>query len=217
MGVNIGLMKQAVNEFVGGANRLDEYALLSFQGRPQVVRPFAIDSDELLRAADRIQAGGSTAPFDAVHLAVADMRHAKYARKALLIVSDGMDYHSRYTERQTKRLISEADFPIYSINVWQAQQGNTYATQRRDPGFLAEISNSTGGRQYEVRDLKKLTAATESINLEIRYQYILGCVPSVRRSDGKFHKVKVKVESPQDRRLSVRYRAGDLAAAPDHK
>ena len=107
--------------------------------------------------------------------------------------------------------ISEVDFPIYTINVWQPQQGNRYAVQRRDLGVLEEISNSTGGRQFAVRDLKKLAEATESINLEIRYQYILGYAPSVRRSDGKFHKVRVKVEPSPDRSLRVWYRAGYYA------
>jgi Ca-activated chloride channel family protein len=130
--------------------------------------PFTTDTNQLLRSVDRIQAGGSTALFDAVHLAVAEMHHARYPRKALLIVSDGMDNHSRYTERETKRLISEIDFPIYTINLWQPEQGNRYAIQRRDPGVLEAISNAAGGRQYSVRDLKRLAEATEFINLEIR-------------------------------------------------
>jgi VWA domain-containing protein len=67
MGANVGLMKEAVIQFVRGANLLDEYALLKFQGRPRVVLPFTLGTNELLHSADSIQAGGSTALFDAVH------------------------------------------------------------------------------------------------------------------------------------------------------
>ena len=77
-----------------------------------------------------MEAGGSTPLFDAVHLAVNEMRHATYPRKALLIVSDGIDNHSRYTQKETRRLISEIDFPIYTINFWERQGMETDTRSR---------------------------------------------------------------------------------------
>ena len=208
MGDKIDLLKQAAVQFVRAANPADEYLLLEFQARPQVVIPFTADTDDLLHAIASVEPGGATALFDAVHLAVSEMRHAKNPRRALVIISDGMDNHSRYHDRETRRLVSEVDFPIYGINVWQPQYGNRYAIQRRDPATLESISIPTGGRTFAVRDLKKLPAVTELISLEIRNEYVLGFTPSSRLADGRFHQVRVHVDSPDEHGLKISSRTG---------
>ena len=211
----LSLLKAAAREFVRAANPADEYLLIEFQSQPYVALPFTSDTDRLLQAIDQIQAGGSTALFDAVHLAVNEMRRAYYPRKALLIVSDGVNNHSRYTARETRQLVSEVDFPIYTINVWKPQRdGNRYAIQRRDPRVLETFSTPTGGRDYPVRDLKKLASTTQLISLEIRCEYVLGYAPSSRGSDGKFHKVRVKVDPRPGERFRISNRAGYIAPLP---
>jgi len=209
MGDKLDLLKQGAIQFVQAANPADEYFVVEFQSRPQVVIPFTIATDQVFRELAHIQAGGSTALFDAVQVAVHEMKKAAYSRKALLIVSDGMDNHSRHSERSTRRLVSEIDFPIYAINVWQPQYGNRYAIQRRDPETLESISAPTGGRAFAVRDLKKLPAVTELISLEIRHEYVLGYVPPNRDSNGEFHKVRINV--PMGERLRISNRAGYYA------
>lgn len=212
MGDKIELLKKAAIQFVRAANPADEYFVVRFQARPEIAVPLTTDTDRLLGFINRIEAGGSTALFDAIHLAVNEMRRARYPRKALLIVSDGMDNHSRYTERETKKLISEVDFPIYGINVWQPQRsGNRYAIQRQDPATLETILPPTGGRVFAVRDLKKLAIMTGLITQEIRYEYVLGYAPSDRRDDGKYHHVSVSIESSAGRRLKVSHRSGYYA------
>jgi Ca-activated chloride channel family protein len=180
------LLRTAARNFVRPANPGDEYLLIEFQSHPYVVLPFTSDTDRLDQAIDQIEAGGSTALFDSVYLAVNEMRRAYYPRKALLIVSDGMNNHSRYTARETRRLVSEVDFPTYTINLWQPQpDGNRYAIQRRqDPGVLETFSTPTGGRDFPVHLLNKLASTIELISFEIRYEYVLVYAPSSRRTDG---------------------------------
>jgi Ca-activated chloride channel homolog len=204
----LDLLKQAATRFVRAANPADEYLLLKFAARAQVVLPFTTDTGRLLRAIASMEAGGSTALFDAVHLAVQEMRHARNTRKAVVIISDGVDNHSRYHEGQIKRLVSEIDFPLYAINVWQPQYGNRYAIERREPGTLELLSALTGGRAFDVRDLKKVPTVTELISLEIRHQYVLGYVPPNRTSDGKFRKVRVNVGIASGQALRISYRRG---------
>src|SRR5262249_23590084 len=147
--------------------------------------------------------------FDAIHLAVNEMRHAHNPRKAMLIISDDMDNHSRYTERETKRLISEVDFPIYGINVWQPQRsGNRYAIQRQDPAGLDTNLPPTGGRVFVVHNLNKLAETTELISEDIRHEYVLGYAPSVRRDDGRMHRVKVSLEPSVGTKWKISHRAG---------
>jgi Ca-activated chloride channel family protein len=209
MSAKVGLLKQAAIQFVRAANPYDGYFLVEFQQTPRVVLPFTTDIDQVLEAIGRMEAGGSTPLFDAVHLAVGEMRHSSYPRKALLIVSDGIENHSRYTQRETTRLISEVDFPIYTINLWERQRdGNRYAIQRRDPAVLETISTPTGGRDYPVLDLKKLASTTDLISLAIRHEYVLGYAPSDRRYDGKLHKVTVKVEPSPGQHFKISNRAG---------
>ena len=195
MGEKLSVLKKAAIEFVRAANPLDEYFLLEFRDRPEVVVPFMSDTDQLMKAVDSMKAGGSTAFLDAIYLALQEVRTGRNARRAVVVVSDGMDNHSRYSERETKRLALEADSPLYAINLWEPQRsGNRYAIQRRDPGLLEQISAPTGGRTFAVRDSKKLLAAAELISSEIRSEYILGYVPSNRRRDGKFRHVSVRVD-----------------------
>lgn len=211
MRYKLDLMKQAAIRFVRAANPADEYFLIEFEARPRVVLPFTTNTDQLLQSIGRIKVGGSKALFDAIHLAVHEMHHAGNPRKALVIVSDGMDHHSYYRERQTQRLISEIDFPIYAINVWQPQHGNRYAIQRRDPETLETISAPTGGRAFAVRDLKKLPAVSELISLEIRHEYVLEYVPPNRTLHGKFHKVRVNIRPSLGQRFRISSRAGYYA------
>jgi len=212
MGNKIELLKRAAVQFVRAANPADEYFAVQFQARPKIAVPLTTDTDRVLEFIKGIEAGGSTALFDAIHLAVNEMRRARYPRKALIIVSDGMDNHSRYTERETKRLMSEVDFPIFGINVWQPQRsGNRYAIQRQDPSTLEMLLPRSGGRVFAVRDLKKLSMTTELISVEIRNEYVLGYAPSNRQANGKFHHVSINLESSAGRGLRISHRSGYYA------
>jgi Ca-activated chloride channel family protein len=212
MGDKLSAAKKAAVQFVHAANPSDEYFLLEFRDRPRVVVPFTSDTDRLISAIESIEAGGPTALLDAVHLALREIRRGIHPRKALLVISDGMDNHSRYSARETKRLALEVDTQIYTINLWEPpRSGNRYAIQRRDSGLLEEISGPTGGRSFAARDPKKLASVAELISSEIRHEYVLGYVPSNHHTDGGFHQVRLKVESPRGRRLRVSNRAGYYA------
>jgi len=209
MGDKIELLKNAASQFVKAANPADEYFIVQFQTRPRIAVPFTTDADRLLGFINGLEAGGSTALFDAIHLAANEMRRARYPRKAMLIVTDGMDNHSRNTERATKRLIAEVDFPMYGIDVWQPQRsGNRYAIQRQDPATLDTLLPPSGGRVFAVRDLKRLVATTQLISEEIRYEYVLGYAPSIHQNDGKTHHVKVSLNHSIGRKFKISHRSG---------
>ena len=209
MGDKIELLKNAASQFVKAANPADEYFIVQFQARPRIAVPFTTDADRLLGFINGLETGGSTALFDAIHLAANEMRRARYPRKAMLIVTDGMDNHSRNTERATKRLIAEVDFPMYGIDVWQPQRsGNRYAIQRQDPATLDTLLPPSGGRVFAVRDLKSLVATTQLISEEIRYEYVLGYAPSIHQNDGKTHHVKVSLNHAIGRKFKISHRSG---------
>ena len=86
MGDKLSALRKAAVQFVSAANPSDEYFLLEFRDRPQVVVPFTSDTDRLITAVDSIEAGGSTALLDAVYLALREIRRGSNPRKALLVI-----------------------------------------------------------------------------------------------------------------------------------
>ena len=213
MSGKLALLKQAAVEFVRVGNASDEYFLIEFRNRPRLVLPLTRDLDQVTQSVGQLQAGGNTALLDALYLAVSEIQHTNNPRKALLLISDGLDNHSRYTESETRKLISELDVPIYTINLYESPSGNRYAIQRQNPGILEAISTATGGRTFRELSPKKLSSVAKLIASEIRHEYILGYVPSNRTRDGKFRHVHVLVEALTSQKIRISHREGYHAPA----
>jgi Ca-activated chloride channel homolog len=133
--------------------------------------------------------------LDAIYLGVSKMRQAKYPKKALLIISDGGDNHSRYTEGEIKNLVKEADVMIYSIGIYD----HYFQTEeeRLGPALLSDISDLSGGRSFTIDNPNDLADVATKIGIELRNQYVLGYRPKNPGHDGKWHKIKVKLLPPK--------------------
>jgi len=117
--------------------------------------------------------------FDAICLAVNQMRHAKNPRKALLILSDGGDNNSRYSDGEVINLLREADVQLFAIGLFD------------DAHFLRKAAAETGGAVVAVHNLDDLPDAVDKLSTQVRSQYVLGYYPAQTRNDGTFHRVKV--------------------------
>jgi Ca-activated chloride channel family protein len=128
-------------------------------------------------------------------MGVTKMRQAKYAKKALLIISDGGDNHSRYTENEIKALVKEADVMVYAIGIYD----RSFATEeeRLGPALLGEIAELSGGRAFTVDNPNDLADVATKIGVELRNQYVLGYRPQNIQRDGKWRKIKVKLLPPK--------------------
>lgn len=116
-------------------------------------------------------------------------------------------------QKEINRQVSEIDFLICTISVWEPPSGNRYV-QRRYPAVLETISSPTVGRHYTARDQARLTITAELISREIRNQYVLAYKPLRPSADGKFHKVRVRVEPVSGQALKLSYRNGYYASRP---
>jgi VWFA-related protein len=126
------------------------------------------------------------------------MKRARNPRKALLIISDGGDNNSRYTEAEIKNLVKEADVQIYAIGIYEPAGARSRTPEEMEgPGLLTEIAEQTGGRQYAVDTLSELPDIAAKIGTELRNQYILGYAPRNGDRDGKYRRVQVKVAPPR--------------------
>ena len=210
MGNKLTAVKGAAIRLIHSGNASDEYFLLEFRDRPEIVVPFTSDTGQLVSAVDSLEVGGSTALLDGIYLALQQVRRGKHPRNAVVVVSDGMDNHSRHSLKETRRLAVEADSPVFTVNMWEPDRsGNRYAIQRRDLGFLEEIARPTGGRSFFARDSKRLISAVEQIGVEIRHEYVIGYMPSNREADGRLRRIQLRLEPAGARqRLKLSYRNG---------
>ena len=198
MGSKLDKSRQAVAQFFKTANPEDEFFLIQFNDRPELVVDFTTHLEEIQNRLTFTQSKGRTALLDAVYMALHKMKKARNPRKALLIISDGGDNSSRYTESEIKNLVREADVQIYAIGIFEpmASRGRT-PEELSGPSLLSEISEQTGGRHFPVDNLNELPDVAAKIGIELRNQYILGYTPSNQERDGKYRRVQVKLIQPR--------------------
>src|SRR6266436_5167917 len=118
MANKVGKAKEAALQFFKTANPQDEFLLVSFNDRAEVTSTFTSSAEDLQSRILSASAKGRTALLDAIYLGLSEMRTARNAKRALLIISDGGDNNSRYNERDIKRLVREADTQLYSIGIF---------------------------------------------------------------------------------------------------
>jgi len=142
--------KEAVLEFFKTANPQDEFFLVGFNDQAKLLSPFTDDVEDLQSGMLAITAKGSTALLDAVYLGLIQMKDARCSKRALLIISDGGDNHSRYSERDVKRLVREADTQLYSIGLFDSFEYRARTPEELNgPSLLSEITEHvtlTGGK-----------------------------------------------------------------------
>ncbi len=195
MATKIERAREAIVEFFKAANPQDEFFVIAFNDRPEELSDFTSSVEDIESKLVYTIPKGRTALLDAIYLGVSRMRQAKYPRKALLVVSDGGDNHSRYSESDTRSLVKEADVLIYAIGIYD----HYFPTQeeRLGPALLSEITEVTGGRAFTVDNPNDLADVATKIGIELRNQYVIGYRPASEIRDGKWHKIKVKLVPPK--------------------
>jgi Ca-activated chloride channel homolog len=198
MGQKLQKSRQAATEFFKTANPADDFFLVQFNDRPELSVPFTADTGQIQNALTFTQSKGRTALLDSVYLAMHEMKKARNPRKALLIISDGGDNSSRYTETEIKSAVREADVQIFAIGIFEgmSSRGRT-PEEAAGPGLLNELADQTGGREYAVENVAELPDIAAKIGVELRNEYILGYTPKNRERDGKYRRVQVKLNQPR--------------------
>jgi len=195
MGDKLQKAKDAVLDFFKTANPDDEFFLIAFNDRPELVADFTNSVEDIQGKLVYTVAKGRTALLDAVYLGMNKMRKARWPKKALLIISDGGDNRSRYTDSEIKDMVKEADVQIFSIGLFDVNAATT--EERNGPYLLNEICDVTGGRMFRIDDVGELSDTATKIGIELRNQYVLGYRPTNAAHDGKWRKIRVKLVPPK--------------------
>lgn len=194
----------------------DEAFLITFSTRPESPTGFTPDLEMIQAGLGRGKAYGSTALVDAVYLGLNRMRKAHNGRRALVVISDGMDNHSRYTKPELMTLAREADVQIYSIALFDAsgtRKPVELVQERNGVALLEDLSRATGGLHFHINGTSDIPQVAEKIGTALHNLYVIGYYPP-GGAEG-FRKIHVKATVPNVR-LAARpgYYAATTSALP---
>jgi Ca-activated chloride channel homolog len=209
MGEKLRTSRLAAKSFFRTSNEdEDEYFLVEFDNAPRLVVPLTQNTGSIETQLLYSKSKGSTALLDALLLAIHEMRKSEKKKKALLVISDGGDNHSRYSTAEAQRVIRESDVLIYAIGVFG---GGSTAEEFGGPGLLSKIAEGTGGRLYEAV-ASELPDIARKIGIDLRNRYVLGYSPQNQVRDGKYHRVEVRIVPPRGLpKLVAHWRTGYFA------
>ena len=193
---SLGAAKESLRALMKDANPADEAFLNAVSTRPRAYSGFTQDFDEVLSRVAFESAAGDTALIDTIYGSLKQLRSGVHARKALLVISDGMDNHSRYSKGELLELAVESDAQIYTIAVGDAPAYSKpieLTEEKRGLLFLDELAVRTGGLRFVVHGRADIAKAAASIGRALRNQYIIGYVPRGDGRNGQWRRIRVKV------------------------
>jgi VWFA-related protein len=212
MGDKLRTSRQAALQFLKTMNPQDEAFLIEFSDRAKLAVGFTSQVEEVRNKLTSVRPGGRTAMLDAAEMALREMKKAKNPRKAILIISDGGDNHSRYSARKIKSLVLEGDVQVYAIGVFEPFFLGLSKEEVSGPRLLSELAEQTGGRAFSASDPNDLPSVAARIGIELRNQYVLAYYPKNQNKDGKYRRVEVKLTEPTGiPNLKIRWRLGYYA------
>jgi Ca-activated chloride channel homolog len=205
--------RDALSKFIQTSHNSDEYFLIGFNSRAQLLMDKTRDGDAVLNKLSFVETRGNTALYDACYLGIEKVQRGTHPKKAVLVISDGQDNNSRYTFDNLRRLLKESDVVLYGIGILSGSDtGSSLGMEGQ--GVLDELANVSGGKAFFPRSDAEMDDIFEQIALELRHQYSIGYKPTDFMTNGKWRKVKVKVLPPRGLpRLFVRTKEGYYAIA----
>jgi Ca-activated chloride channel family protein len=204
----LSVARDAAVTFLKMGTPEDESFLIEFAERPQVAVDFTTDISDLQNHLIFSPAKGMTALYDAVYLGLEKLKEGTNPKKALLLITDGEDNRSRYTFSNVKEFVKEQDVQIYSIGI-VSEFNSQLGSGRTGRALVEELSELTGGRAFFPDSVYELEDICQKIGIELKNQYVIGYHSTNEATDGKWRKLRVKVNPPRGvSALNVRAKSG---------
>ncbi len=201
---NIRKAKNAITRFLQSGQPEDEYFLVTFNQRANLIHGFTDQGSTVQNEVAFQKPGGRTALYDAVYRGLDEVQRGKNEKKALIIITDGEDNSSRYSPSEVREFAKESDVQIYGIG----EEGKLGYGRSE----IQNVVNITGGRAFFPNNFNELDYYIDLVHAELRNQYVLGYIPTNKAHDGKWRRIKIKLEAPQGLpKLLVRAREGYYA------
>ncbi len=188
--------RDALSKFIQTSHNSDEYFLIAFNSRAQLLLDKTRDGNAVLDKLTFVQTRNNTALYDACYLGVEKVQRGSHPKRALLLISDGQDNNSRYTFNELRRLLKESDVVLYGIGILSGGDAGS-SLGMEGQGVLDELASVSGGKAFFPRSSAEMDDIFEQIALELRHQYSIGYKPTDFTNDGRWHRIKVKVTPPR--------------------
>jgi len=195
MADKISTARDAATSFLSVGNPDDEYFLVTFSQRATLVEPFTTDISRLQNHMLFTSAKGLTPLFDAVYLGLETLKRAKNKRKALLLITDGEDNHSRYSFADIKEFVKEQDVEIFVIGI--VNPSGELAPGQSGRATIEDLAQISDGEAFFPESVDQLEDICNKIGLELRNQYVLGYRSTNTAKDGRWRKVRLKINPPK--------------------
>ncbi|MGZ4787055.1 MAG: VWA domain-containing protein [Terriglobales bacterium] len=204
------LAREAVTQLFANANRDDDYFVITFSERPALLADTTQSVETIEAELANVEPSGGTPLLDAIYLGLNKLKHARYQRRALVIISDGGDNKSRYRSKEIRAMAQESDAQIYALGIFSPV---TIAVEDwAGKKLLAHITGATGGRVVFLSSAERLPEVSAAFSRELRSQYVLGYQPKGLQHDGRLHKIKIKLASTLARPVQLYYKREYLAS-----
>ena len=193
----------------------DEMAVIEFKDQPELLQEFTSDTADVVDTLQGLIASRQTAMLDALYLG-ADYasKEGKNRRKAVILVTDGLDKDSYYKFNEVVDHLREADVQVYLIGFISDLEGDgglfKKSPKDKAQGLLNKLAEETGGKAFFPKELSETHAIAQQISTDLRTQYAIGYYPTNTKKDGTFRAVKVQVNAGA-RRIVARTRNGYTA------
>jgi len=207
MGKRMEVLREAVDQFFANANAQDDYTVITVSERPEVLVRGTRSIDDIQATLAIVKPAGWTALLDSVRLAAMALKTARYQRRVILIVSDGMDNVSRHNLKSVASLLEESDVDVYALGIMDdAPRLLGMLIERIDKKLLTRLTDVTGGHTVVVEDPNKLPEMAAALSQEMRSEYVLGYRPTDGGHDRRWRKIQVKIKPPDDTPLRAYYK-----------
>ena len=209
------LAQQAAKDFVAKLRPGDVAEIVSFDSRVEALQQFTDDRAALVRAIDRLRAGGATSLYNAVYITLRQLGRTRpltdsdIRRQVIIVLSDGEDTSSLVTFDQLLDSAKRSQTVIYSVGL--GLEDASKSTRQTGEYGLRQLSVETGGRLFLPKRSLDLADVYEQIARELTSQYVVGYLSSNGSADGTFRRVAVRLQRPN---LQARTRAGYYAPTP---
>lgn len=183
----------AVKKFMATANPRDEYFLVEFDSDVRLSVPLTADPQKIESALADRKPHGRTSVLDAIHLGLAEIRKSDKPRKALLVISDGGDNHSRLSRQDIQNDVRESDAMIFAIAIYAPFNAESLSPEEMaGPTLLKSLAEETGGREFPAGYVGDLDHAMLVIDKALRTIYVLSFSPAKDQTAAR-HNVEVRL------------------------
>jgi Ca-activated chloride channel family protein len=206
--------QEAASGFAKQLRSQDLAEIIDFDSRVNILQPFTNSVDSLEQAIRRTSAGGSTSIYNAIYIALKDLKKVivkqpdEVRRQAIVVLSDGEDTSSLLPFEEVLDLAKRSETAIYAIGLRDSEGAASSRGFKEAEFVLRQLSQETGGRAFFPLQVTELTAIYTQISDELSSQYSIGYTSKNAKRDGAWRRIVVRVARPN---LTARTKQGYFA------